>query len=149
MKEHQKKDIVFICSILGYIMRTDKFDWDNLDLKLAKKELEKDVFKFIDEMIKIVSATEFDKIHKKIKEGLYYFDVYTNIEWREQQKRALKTRRKVDGESVFDLAEFAIGNNCHNCNLNKKACRLRKSLLKAGVPAYNEKRGMCEYLQEE
>ena len=148
MKDYIKKDIVFLCTIAGYLMRKDKLDWNNPYLKLQKDKLLEEVLRTTDLMKALSDENEFVKLHQNIKDGLYYCDVYTNIEFREYQKRALSTRRKVDGESIFDLAEYAMeGAGCKGCKKNKKACKLRKSLLKAGIPPYTEKRGVCEYYQ--
>jgi len=148
MKDHMKKDIIFLCTVAGYLMRKDKFDWNIPVLTIQKEKLLKEVFHTTDLMKALTDENEFVKLHQNIKDDLYYCDVYTNIEFREYQKKSLKTRRKVDGESIFDLAEYAMDGECNNCNKNKKACRLRKALLKAGVPGLNEKRGECEYIQK-
>jgi len=148
MKEKLKKDIVFLCTVAGYLMDGDKLDWDNPYMKLQKQKLLDEVLRTTDLMRSLSSIEEFDKLHKNIKDGLYYCDVYTNIEFREYHKRSLSTRRKVDGESILDLAEYAMDGECNECEKNKKACRLRKALLKAGIPGLNEKRGECEYIQK-
>jgi hypothetical protein len=148
MKDYQRKDVVFMCTVAGYLMDESKMDWDHPLLQLQKQKLLTGVLHTTDLMQAIVGQEEFAKLHQQIKDGLYYCDVYTNIEFREYRKKSLKTRRKVDGESIFELAELAMDGQCNNCKKNKKACSLRKALLKAGIPPFSEKRGQCEYLQE-
>ena len=146
MKEHMRKDIIFICSFVGYLMDKNKFDWDNTYVNLQKQKVIDQALLLADLLSNIADKKEFDKIYNEIKDGLYVCDVLCKQELIEHKKRNLKTRVKVELESVHDLAEFAMGNNCGNCKANKKACRLRKALLKAGIPGLNEKRGECEYL---
>ena len=67
MKDYKKKDIVFLCTVAGYLMRQSKLDWDNPLLNLQKNKLLEEVLKTTDLMKALSEENEFAKLHKNIK----------------------------------------------------------------------------------
>ena len=144
--EKQKKSLIYLCSLASFLENKENFEeWEDYRFRISIDKLNKafnDVIRYSN-----ADGKTMEDITKDVKTGVYRLDIFTNIELKEKMKRNLKTRRKVDGESILTLAEYSMGEECINCDKNKKACRLRKALLKAEIPELNEKRGECGYKQ--
>lgn len=106
------------------------------EIRTARTNLQKAMLK-VGEQLQPEEAAKFNRIDSRFKVKL------VPISDRSPNQMV------VNIQDVFDLAEFAVGQNCFGCQKHDwKKCKLRQVLMSSvEIPAANDTRGECPYKQ--
>ena len=140
MTERDKKRIVYIAGMIGYM--NDKRNWDDVYVEEEVKVIDDMLSSIINKIA--TDNAEFRKLYKEVLEGVYEVNCYKNHEVIEKKRRMLKSRTKVDRESLYTVAEHSM-EMCKECTRKKSKCALRVALLKCAIPQVNDGNGKCEF----
>ena len=124
------KDIVLWCSgFEGFFNNENKF----IGLQIGKERRKvitavKDLSERIAKLH--VNNNELSKLVKEIEAGEVTATVIRDFEKHQNKKRRGKECVIVNRGAIEDLAELTIWKMCEGCNVKKKRCKVRTTLLK-------------------
>lgn len=155
LNREERTDMIYFCSLLGFLDKKFLQDWCNRDNIISKDEKKyiRTAVSYMDKvMISMMERLGRDFVERLVAE-IKDSEIFVMPKTRAQiKKKEFMEQDNVVASSlddVYELAGIAL-TTCNQCTETRyEQCKLRKCAMDLNIPAYNEyATNKCQYLPD-